>query len=164
MKAGKRKIAVALRERWCRIIVAHIPCITDFMCVHIIFKAWWCNLMHSNWPTKVFMICCREGWSRLPCTQLPIYDTPNSLLTKSIVDRDTLVHKKLGLARTLKIISLIFCSHLATLTHEKRENLGPVIRKNIIAKILFTCCTVKFSYRENFRVYGTSDDRAPLCN
>ena len=31
----------------------------------------------------------------------------------------------------------------------------PVIRKNIIAKILFTSCSAKISYRENFRVYGT---------
>ena len=31
------------------IIVGHY-----FMCVHIIFKAWWCNSLHSNWPKKVF--------------------------------------------------------------------------------------------------------------
>ena len=31
---------------------------------------------------------------------------------------------------------------------------GPVIRENIIAKILFVSCSEKISYRENFRVYG----------
>ena len=30
----------------------------------------------------------------------------------------------------------------------------PVIRENIIAKILFASCLAKISYRENFRVYG----------
>ena len=30
----------------------------------------------------------------------------------------------------------------------------PVIRKNIIAKILFASCSVKFSYHENFHVYS----------
>ena len=30
----------------------------------------------------------------------------------------------------------------------------PVIRENIIAKILFTSCSAKISYRKNFRVYG----------
>ena len=43
---------------------------------------------------------------------------------------------------------------MAPLTREKRENLGPVIHENKIAKILFTCCSAKISYRENFRVYG----------
>ena len=47
----------------------------------------------------------------------------------------------------------MLCSHLATLTREKRENLGPVICEDIIAKIMFTCCTVKFSYHENFCVH-----------
>ena len=32
----------------------------------------------------------------------------------------------------------------------------PVICENIIAKILFASCSVKISYRKNFRVYGTS--------
>ena len=44
---------------------------------------------------------------------------------------------------------------MATLTREKRENLGPVICENIIAKILF-CCAAKNSYHENFRVYDIS--------
>ena len=48
----------------------------------------------------------------------------------------------------------MFCGHVATLTHEKRENLRPVIHKNIIVKIAFTCRLVKISYRKNFRVYG----------
>ena len=43
---------------------------------------------------------------------------------------------------------------MATLTHEKWENLGPVIHENIITKILFTCCSVKFSYHKDFHVYG----------
>ena len=30
----------------------------------------------------------------------------------------------------------------------------PVIRENIIAKILFASCSAKISYRENFHVYG----------
>ena len=30
----------------------------------------------------------------------------------------------------------------------------PVIRENIIAKILFASYSAKISYRENFRVYG----------
>ena len=30
----------------------------------------------------------------------------------------------------------------------------PMIRENIIAKILFACCLAKISYRENFPVYG----------
>ena len=30
----------------------------------------------------------------------------------------------------------------------------PVIRENIIAKILFASCSAKIPYRENFRVYG----------
>ena len=32
----------------------------------------------------------------------------------------------------------------------------PVIRENIIAKILFASCSAKISYRENFRAYGSS--------
>ena len=48
----------------------------------------------------------------------------------------------------------MFCGHVATLTHEKRENLGPVICENIIAKVAFTCRSVKISYRKNFRIYG----------
>ena len=31
----------------------------------------------------------------------------------------------------------------------------PLIRENIIAKILFASCLAKFSYREKFRVYGS---------
>ena len=31
----------------------------------------------------------------------------------------------------------------------------PVIRENIIAKILFASCSAKISYRENFHVYGS---------
>ena len=31
---------------------------------------------------------------------------------------------------------------------------GPVIRKTIIAKILFASCSAKISYRESFHVYG----------
>ena len=34
---------------------------------------------------------------------------------------------------------------MATLTCKKRENFGPVIRENIIAKNLFNCCSVKNS-------------------
>ena len=49
----------------------------------------------------------------------------------------------------------MFCGHVATLTHEKRENLGPAIRKNIIMEIVFTCCSAKISYHKNFRIYGT---------
>ena len=45
---------------------------------------------------------------------------------------------------------------MATVTRKKRENLGPVIRENIIAKILFTCYSAKISYCENFSVYGIS--------
>ena len=30
----------------------------------------------------------------------------------------------------------------------------PVIRKNIIVKILFASCSAKISYRENFHPYG----------
>ena len=37
----------------------------------------------------------------------------------------------------------------------------PVIRKNIIAKILFACCSAKISYRENFRVYGIVKQKTP---
>ena len=33
----------------------------------------------------------------------------------------------------------------------------PVIRENIIAKILFASCSAKISYRENFRVYGSKE-------
>ena len=33
---------------------------------------------------------------------------------------------------------------------------GPVIRENIIVKILFASCSAKISYRENFRVYGNT--------
>ena len=33
---------------------------------------------------------------------------------------------------------------------------GPVIRKNIIAKILFASCSAKISYHENFCIYGIS--------
>ena len=42
---------------------------------------------------------------------------------------------------------------------------GPVIRENIIAKILFASCSAKISYRENFRVYGiTTDNAADITN
>ena len=44
---------------------------------------------------------------------------------------------------------------MATLTHEKDENLGPVTHENIIMEILFTWCSAKISYHENFHVYGT---------
>ena len=97
VKAGMRKIAVALRERWCRVIVGHIPRTTNFMCVHIIFKAWWCNLIHINWPKK-YSYDLLQGGLKPVALYVPIYDTPNSLLTKLIVDRDTLVRKELGLA------------------------------------------------------------------
>ena len=40
VKEGMLKMAVALRERWRRVIIAHIPRTTDFMYVHIIFKVW----------------------------------------------------------------------------------------------------------------------------
>ena len=49
----------------------------------------------------------------------------------------------------------MFCGHVATLTQEKHENLGPVIHENIIAEIAFTCCSAKISYRKIFSVYGT---------
>ena len=77
---------------------------------------------------------------------VPIYDTSNSLLTESMVYRDMLLGKELG--------PLNMCSHVATLTREKRENLGSVIRENIIAIILFTCCSAKISHHGIFRVYG----------
>ena len=77
---------------------------------------------------------------------VPIYNTSNSLLTESMVYRDTLLGKELG--------PLNICSHVATLIREKCENLGPVIRENIITKILFTCCSAKISYHEIFRVCG----------
>ena len=32
---------------------------------------------------------------------------------------------------------------------------GPVIRKNIIVKIMLASCSAKISYCENFRIYGT---------
>ena len=38
----------------------------------------------------------------------------------------------------------MFCSHEATLTRKKRENLGPVIREN----------SVYLLFSKNFRVYG----------
>ena len=43
---------------------------------------------------------------------------------------------------------------METLIHEKRENLGPLMHKNIIAKIQFTLCLAKISYCENFCVYS----------
>ena len=43
---------------------------------------------------------------------------------------------------------------MATLTCEKHENLAPVIRENIITKILFAYCSEKISYCENLQVYG----------
>ena len=87
----------------------------------------------------------------MPCSYVPIYDTPNSI-HKSMVDRDTILGKELW-SSTFKM-SLILCGYVATLTHEKRENFGPVICENINAKIVFTCCSAKISYCENFHVYG----------
>ena len=52
------------------------------------------------------------------------------------------------------LVRYMFCSHVATLTHEKRENLGPAICENIIARILLTCCLAKISYHENFCIYS----------
>ena len=40
----------------------------------------------------------------------------------------------------------------------------PVIRENIIAKILFASYSAKISYRENFRVYGTLYFYVQVCN
>ena len=40
------------------------------------------------------MICCREGSGI--ALYIPIYDTPNSLLTESMVDRGTILGKELG--------------------------------------------------------------------
>ena len=48
-----------------------------FMCVHAIFRMWWCNSMHSNWPKKVFIwfAAGRAGVA----LYIPIYNTPNSI-------------------------------------------------------------------------------------
>ena len=45
-----------------------------FMCMHVIFKVWWCNSMHSTWPKKVF-IWLTAGRARSPYT-------PNSPFTE----------------------------------------------------------------------------------
>ena len=39
----------------------------------------------------------------------------------------------------------------------------PVIRKNIIAKILFTSCSAKISYREKFHVYDKYIASCRMC-
>ena len=48
-----------------------------FMCMQVIFKAWWCNSMHSNWPKKIF-IGFAVGRAEV-ALYISIYDTPNSI-------------------------------------------------------------------------------------
>ena len=54
--------------------------------------------MHSNWPKKVLYDMLQGGLKRglePVALYVLIYDTPNSLLTKSTIDHDTLVRKNL---------------------------------------------------------------------
>ena len=56
---------------------------------------------YSNLPKKVFIWFAAEIEGLEIALYVPIYDTPNSLLTESIVDSDTLLGKELGLLSTL---------------------------------------------------------------
>ena len=67
-----------------------------FMCVHVIFNAWWCNSIATG-PRK-YSYDLLQGLRAQEFSPLyvPIYDTSNSLLTELMVDRDTLLSKELG--------------------------------------------------------------------
>ena len=51
-------------------------------------------------------------------------------------------------------MSQVFCSHAGARTKTTKNLEYAMVRKNIIAKILFAYCTVKFTQRKNFHVYG----------
>ena len=82
------------------------------MCEHVIFKVWWCNSIHStrNWLKKVFIYDLLQGGLSGVALYVPIYDTPNSLLTESMVDREMLLGKELGSA-CLKINFVAMWQH-----------------------------------------------------
>ena len=54
--------------------------------------------MHSNWLKTVFIYDLLQGGLSGVALYVLIYDTPNSLLTESMVDCDMLLGKALGSA------------------------------------------------------------------
>ena len=58
---------------------------------------------------------------------------------------ENLIHENFLVCNNLRFVTV----HNMLPFHDE-----PVIRENIIAKILFASCSAKISYRENFRAYG----------
>ena len=61
------------------------------------------------------------------------------------------------------MMNQVFYSHAGSRAKTMKNLEYSVVRENIIAKILFAYCAAKFTYRENFHVYGIVSHVMKVC-